>query len=272
MDILDLGLPLSVSLPFWGLVLSMGLMLLFWLIHLPLRNAGLVDVGWALGLGLVGLFYSSFGDGYPLRRILLGVMVGFWAFRLAGHFLLSRVGKREEGRYTDLREAWGRGAWRYFFLYFLFQGIMVVLLALPFLFICLNEKPGLQLNEQIAAVLWCVGLLGEWFSDRQLKRFRRNPDNQGLTLDRGLWRLSRHPNYFFEWLIWMAYGLMALSAPLGFIGLVSPALMLFFLLKVSGIPSAEAQALKSRGDDYKRYQRTTSPFFPWFPRRDPLED
>jgi steroid 5-alpha reductase family enzyme len=121
--------------------------------------------------------------------------------------------------------------------------------------------------EITAVGLWLVAIIGETVADRQLAAFRANPDNRGRTCRSGLWAYSRHPNYFFEWLNWCAYALMALPAPYGWAGLASPVIMLFLILKVTGVPPSEEQALASRGDDYRDYQRTTSVFIPWFPKR-----
>jgi steroid 5-alpha reductase family enzyme len=130
-----------------------------------------------------------------------------------------------------------------------------------------NPSPELSPIEYLGAALWLLAVSGEIASDVQLSRFKADPRNKGKTCRAGLWNLSRHPNYFFEWLIWMAFALFALASPYGYLGLLSPALILFFLFKVTGIPATEAQALRSRGDDYRRYQETTSAFVPWFPRR-----
>jgi steroid 5-alpha reductase family enzyme len=121
--------------------------------------------------------------------------------------------------------------------------------------------------EYAGAVLWVFAFLGEVLADAQLARFKANPVNRGKVCDLGLWRFSRHPNYFFEWLIWVSYALFALASPHGYLGLISPALILFFLLKVTGIPATEAQALRSKGEAYRRYQQTTSVFIPWIPKR-----
>jgi steroid 5-alpha reductase family enzyme len=129
-----------------------------------------------------------------------------------------------------------------------------------------NTRPHLSTLEILATGLWAAALAGESTADRQLARFKATPGSNGLTCRDGLWRYSRHPNYFFEWLIWVAYALFALSAPWGPLALASPALMLFLLFRVTGIPATEAQAVRTRGDDYRRYQATTSVFVPWFPK------
>jgi len=115
-------------------------------------------------------------------------------------------------------------------------------------------------------VLWLIAISGEALADAQLAAFKRHAANRGRVCDAGLWRYSRHPNYFFEWLIWMAYAVFAFPSPYGYLALIIPAVMLFFLFKVTGIPATEEQSLRSRGDKYREYQRTTSRFVPWFPK------
>ena len=134
--------------------------------------------------------------------------------------------------------------------------------------ICFNDTQAIHLLEWTGLALWATALAGEVLADRQLARFRGAPGNRGKTCRAGLWRYSRHPNYFFEWLIWCAYSLMTLPAPYGWIGLANPLLMLFLILKVTGIPANEARALQTRGEDYRRYQRSTSAFVPWFPKKE----
>ena len=119
----------------------------------------------------------------------------------------------------------------------------------------------------MAVILWVVAWLGEAVADAQLAKFKADPASKGRTCRVGLWRYSRHPNYFFEWLTWVAFAWFATSSPNGWIGWISPALILYFLLRVTGIPATEEQALRSRGENYRRYQETTSAFLPWFPKK-----
>jgi steroid 5-alpha reductase family enzyme len=130
----------------------------------------------------------------------------------------------------------------------------------------LNPQPQLAVFEYAGTALWLVAWIGEFLADSQLQSFKSNPANRGTTCRVGLWRYSRHPNYFFEWLIWVAFAVFAMGSPFGYVAVFAPLLMLFFLFRVTGIPATEAQALRSKGDDYRRYQQTTSAFVPWFPR------
>ena len=259
--------PLALHALFIGALSVSGLMLLLWLIHLPLRNAAIVDAGWAGGLALLGVVYASIGGGYPARAILISSMAALWGFRLAFYLLFTRViGHPEEGRYVQLRRDWGGNMPLKFLLFFQFQALLCILLSVPFLLAALNPQAGLSALEYAAAALWLIAWISEFVADSQLNRFKSNPANRGVTCRAGLWRYSRHPNYFFEWLIWVAFALFALGSPYGYLALFAPALMLFFLFRVTGIPATEAQALRSKGEGYRQYQRTTSVFVPWFPR------
>jgi steroid 5-alpha reductase family enzyme len=243
------------------------LMLILWSIHLRTGNASIVDAGWAGGLALLGILYASLGGGYGPRALMIGAMSGVHGLRLAWHLLTTRiVGHPEEGRYQELRRQWKTNIPFKFLLFFEFQALLCVVLATPYLLAARNTARSLTPAEWFAAALWVLAMAGEAAADAQLEAFKSNPANKGRTCQAGLWRCSRHPNYFFEWLIWMSFAIFALPSPHGWWGLISPALMLYFLLRVTGIPATEAQALRSRGDEYRRYQETTSVFIPWFPK------
>jgi steroid 5-alpha reductase family enzyme len=242
-------------------------MALLWGIAERTKDAGIVDLGWTLLLGALGIFHAVRGDGDPERRLLLGLLTGLWAARLGWHLWTDRLrGKEEDGRYAELRASWGPRSSRNFFLFFQAQAALDVLLSIPFLVAAANPAPGPGLAEALAVGIGVIAVTGETIADRQLAAWRRDPSHRGLTCRTGLWRYSRHPNYFFEWIHWWAYVPLAAGGPLWYLALLGPALMLFFVLKVTGIPPTEARALRSRGDDYRRYQRETSPFFPWFPK------
>jgi steroid 5-alpha reductase family enzyme len=245
-----------------------ALMLLLWLIHLRTGNAAIVDAGWAGGLALLGILYATLGEGYWLRSAMIGAMAGIWGFRLAIYLLATRIiGHPEEGRYQELRREWKTNITLKFLVFFEFQALLCVVLAAPFLLATRNSTPGIAPLEWIALVLWTLAMAGEAAADAQLNRFKSDPTNRGRTCQVGLWRYSRHPNYFFEWLIWVAFALFALGSPGGYWGLLSPLLILYFVLRVTGIPATEAQALRTRGEEYRRYQPTTSAFVPWPPKK-----
>jgi steroid 5-alpha reductase family enzyme len=251
-----------------GAALLFAGMAVVWAIAVRIRNAGIVDIAWAASFGLLVPVYGALLPGHLQRRLLIGGMTLAWSLRLALYLYRRVMGHHpvEDGRYQELRERWGAHADRRFFWFFELQAALSLLLATPLLLACANAEPGIRGLEWAALALWVIALAGESLADRQLEAFRRDPASRGRTCRRGLWRSSRHPNYFFEWLVWVAYFVFALASPWGWLTACCPLLMLYFLLRVTGIPATEAQALKSRGDDYREYQRTTSAFVPWFPR------
>ena len=249
----------------WGYLIASIWMGLFWLLANTRRNAGWADVGWSLGVGIVTLFYAISTDEYALRIVMVTSMVGLWSLRLGIYLLRDRIiGKSEEGRYQTLRKSWGDRASFYFFLFFQFQGVLILLFSVPPL-IAMNHPSGvLRITDILGLGIWFLSLAGESFADWQLASFRSHTDNRGKTCRAGLWRYSRHPNYFFEWMQWWSFVVISIGAPYGWLTITGPILMLFFLFRVTGIPATESQALISRGDDYRRYQQSTNAFFPWF--------
>ena len=205
-----------------GAAIVLGMMFVLWLIHLLIHNAAIVDVGWAAGLGILGLFYAVVGPGYAARKWAMASMAGFWGLRLAAHLLFTRViGQPEEGRYVQLRKEWKTNLPLRFLFFFEFQALLDVVLSLPFLLACLNTRAPLGVLEKLGAGIWLLAILGEAVADQQLNVFKKNPANKGKTFRAGLWRYSRHPNYFFEWLIWVGYAVFAIGSPWGWLGLLS---------------------------------------------------
>lgn len=246
-------------------VLAIVMMLLGWQWQRRHRNAGIVDVLWSTGIGVGALWFAAFGDGAVAPRLTLALLGSLWSGRLAIH-LWSRVrGEAEDGRYRNLREHW-HGDQTRFFLLFQFQAALIVLFALPFMAVARSPQPfGAWTLAAIA--IWLLGVGGESIADRQLARYRADPANHGRTCRQGLWRYSRHPNYFFEWLHWFAYVCLAHGSPMAWLAWSGPLLMYAFLRWISGIPYTEKQALRTRGDDYRAYQRSTPMLIPWFPKR-----
>jgi steroid 5-alpha reductase family enzyme len=250
-----------------GLLIMSAMMALLWAVQRRTANAGIVDVGWAAGIGILGLFFAATSDGYVPRRVLVGLLIAIWASRLALYLLIDRViGLPEEGRYRTLREKWGVAANRQLFVFFQIQALAALFFALPILVVAYHSVQRLTGWDLAGAVIWGVSVGNTILADSQLARFKRRPESRGKTCRAGWWRYSRHPNYFFEWLHWWSYVPLAAGASYWWVTLLAPVAMFYFLFKVTGIPPTEAQALASRGEDYRQYQRTTSVFVPWFPR------
>ncbi len=238
-----------------------------YLVQRRLLEADVVDLGWTAGLGAAAIFYAAvLADGLPARRWLVAAMAGLWAARLAGYLLFKRVlVSGEDGRYEDLRAKWGLAAQARFFVFFQAQGLLVALLSIHFLMAMLAPGP-LRAWDGLGLLIWVVAIGGESIADRQLSRFRSDPANRGRVCRAGLWRYSRHPNFFFEWVHWLSYIPIAVGSPWLPAMAIAPGLMLFVILRVTGIPPIEERAVRSRGEAYREYQRTTNAFFPWFPK------
>jgi steroid 5-alpha reductase family enzyme len=237
-----------------------------WELQRRTRNAGYVDVAWAALMAFAALWYGLVGDGAWLPRLVTALLAATWGFRLSLHLLNRVLHEPEDGRYRHLREHWD-GDQAKFYGFFLFQAGLTALFSVPFFIASRNPVEGFTPAVALGIAIWIVALGGETIADRQLAAFRADPANRGRTCRAGLWRYSRHPNYFFEWLHWFAYVALSIGAPAWWWSLLGPVLMLVSLVFVTGIPFVEQQALRSRGDDYRRYQRETSAFIPWFPRR-----
>jgi cyclopropane-fatty-acyl-phospholipid synthase len=247
------------------IVFSIIAMLLAWCWQQKRENAGIVDVVWAFGMMLAGPWYALNGLGAEYLRLCLGFLVLCWFLRL-GLYLAKRVfSEQEDGRYRAMRLAMKQHASSGFLAFFLLQAGFIWLLSLPFWAVAQNTQPR-PLAVIIAVALALFALWGEATSDKQLAAFRQNPANKGSACRVGWWRYSRHPNYFFEWLHWLAYPLLGWGGEHQVWLWLAPAIMFCFLYFFTGIPFAEQQALRSRGEDYRNYQRTTPIFFPWFPK------
>ena len=239
-----------------------------WLVSIRIDNASYVDVAWALGIAATAVAYGLLADGSTLHRVLVAGLGTIWGVRL-GTYLLSRLaGHDEDGRYQELRRRWAPHANRAFFLFFQAQAAFVVVFSLPFAFVAADGGAVTWLAWAGAALALC-SIAGELTADTQLAVWKGNPENKGKTARNGLWGWSRHPNYFFEWLHWVAWAVIAASSPFGWIAVAVPLFLLLLLFKVTGIPETEAQSLRSRGDDYRRYQHEVSVFVPLPPKQKP---
>lgn len=250
---------LSIGLSLFLMILIMSLL---WLFYLKTNRASYVDVIWSWGF-LIPLSLSAFFlNAWWPRKLLLGSMMGLWSLRLGTHIFLRLKREHEDKRYEALKKEWQQNPRWQFFKFYQIQAVTVVLLSTPVFTSFSNTTQQMSLVEICAALLWLISWLGESLADHQLERFRKNPENKGMVCDQGLWAYSRHPNYFCEWLMWVSYALFALASTWGFLALISPALMYYFLVHVTGVKMAEEQSLQSKPIAYKKYQERVPAFFP----------
>lgn len=243
-----------------------GFMLCLWAVYLLLRNVSLVDIGWGVAFIFSVVATLFFEEGYFWRKLLLSLLVFAWSGRLI-YYLSGRFQPgRDDPRYDKIlsRSSFKGPLSAKVLCLYLLQGAIAAVLALPFILIGGNSTPHFSPEEIYGVLIWAVGFAGLCIADGQLAHFKANPQNEKLVCRSGLWRYSRHPNYFFEWIVWIGYAAIAFSAPLGWLGVVSPLLMFYLLTRVSGVPITEEVLLQTKGDAYKQYQAETHAFFPWF--------
>ncbi|MGH2784740.1 MAG: DUF1295 domain-containing protein [Actinomycetota bacterium] len=245
-----------------------GSMVLVWLASLGIRNAGIVDVFWGFGFVLVATTAFWIGDGYTPRRVLVLLLASIWGMRLAVHLGLRNLGKPEDFRYARMRQKAGlRFGVKSLFTVFAVQAVAMWVVALP---LQLAQAAGtverVTWRDGVGAGLWLIGFAFESVGDAQLRRFRADPANAGAVMDRGLWRYTRHPNYFGDATLWWGFFVIALNAPDGWWAIVSPLTMTLLLSRISGVPMLERRLRRTR-PGYEDYARRTSALFPLPSRR-----
>ncbi len=262
---MDVNVLLSI---FVAYLLAAGLQFLLWRHAVKSANAGWVDLGWTLGMAFGMMSAQAFLPFSP-RGVFVGGVVLFWSLRLAAHIYVDRLrGENpEDGRYVNLRGHWGEQADRKFFFFFQGQALLVPIFMLPPIAVILRPGAFPDVFDLLGLLIAFGAIAGESLADRQLARFRQNPENKGKVCQSGLWRYSRHPNYFCEWLHWTSYVLWSMGSPLAPLAWIGMILMYLFLRYLTGIPHTERQSLQSRGEAYRTYQQTTNVFFPWIPQK-----
>lgn len=242
-----------------------------WAIQRRTGNSGWIDTVWsfAVGLAAIALVLMAQPEGeLNSRQLLVAGLVAVWAARLGGYIAFRSAGAAEDPRYEWLMKEWGADASRRLFIFLQVQAFAGLLLVAAVLAAASNPAPGLNSKDFLGAALFLIALGGAALADDQLRRFRADPANKGKVCDTGLWAYSRHPNYFFEWLGWLAYPVIAISGdyPWGLAAAAAPALMYILLVHMSGIPPLEAHMLRSRGAAFERYRSRVNAFFPGPPR------
>ena len=251
-----------------NLLYTMALMICLWLISLKTKDASIMDIFWGPCFILVAWLTFFMAEGFWGRKLLVAFLVTLWGLRLAIHIATRNIGKGEDRRYRAWRTKYGnRFWWISFFTVFFVQGILLWVISLGFQTVQMSSLPEKFVwLDALGCAVWAVGLLFEVLGDWQLKRFRSEPNSQGKLMDRGLWAYTRHPNYFGESLIWWGIFLISLTNISHFWTVISPLVMTFLLVRVSGVALLERD-ISERRPEYQAYIRRTSAFVPWFPKK-----
>lgn len=251
-----------------NLAVIFAFMVCVWLLSLALRNAGIADIFWGLGFVLIAWVSFFRSEGFLGRNLLIVCLLTAWGLRLAVHIGLRNLGKPEDKRYQAWRAQYGsRFWWVSLFTVFFLQGILLWVISLVAQAGQFAPEPqGFTVPDALGTGVWIVGFFFEAVGDRQLARFKSDPDNKGKVMDRGLWKYTRHPNYFGEALMWWGIFLITLATPRGLWTIVSPLTITFLLLRVSGVTLLEKTIVDSR-PGYREYQAATSAFIPWPPKK-----
>lgn len=250
-----------------GLAAVVALFTILWIVSLIVRNSSIVDMWWGPGILLIGLTYLMTTDGAQGRGRLVVALLALWAVRLAWHIGARNIGHGEDFRYAKWRRERGASWWWFsYFKVFLLQSVIAWIISMPLYYAIAPATPErLSPFDVAGTILFALGFFFEAIGDEQLRRFKADPANKGRVLNSGLWRYTRHPNYFGEAVMWWGFGLFALSTG-GYLGLLGPAIMTWLLIRVSGVSLLE-QTLRQTKPEYLEYISTTSSFFPMPPKR-----
>ena len=266
--LLKLGLDFIVVLTFATLYFAAC-----WLIARKINNWSIVDVAWAYGFAVVGLWLlcvHTWGFRLDKQSLLMIAATMLWSLRLGTHLALRVLGHldREDGRYLKMRTEWGERTPHKMGSFYFMQAVALTLLCLPLLSAIGIEGAAPLTGVHLAGLaIVILAMLGEGLADAQLAAFKKNPANKGQVCAHGLWAWTRHPNYFCEWLIWVGFALLSYNSTFyGLPGLACAAIMYHLLTKVTGVPMTEVQLLASKGEAYAAYQRRVPAFWPWPPR------
>jgi steroid 5-alpha reductase family enzyme len=251
-----------------AIAVSLSILMVFaWVVQQRTGNSGWVDTIWTFSVGLVGAgsaLWPIGGEAANARQWLVAALVAIWSLRLGTHIAIRTAAITDDPRYAAFAKEWGVNSPRRMFVFLQNQALGSIPLVFAIFVAARFPLASLRWQDILGAVILFVGIAGEALADAQLKRFRQNPANKGQVCNVGLWRWSRHPNYFFEWFCWLAYPVIGLSPDYlwGLATLLAPIFMYWILVYVTGIPPLEEQMLRSRGERYRDYQSRTSKFFP----------
>ncbi len=249
-------------------LLIVFLLTLLWLLSVIIKNASIVDLFWGTGFVIANAYYFLAPGDFFTRQLLLFILVSVWGLRLSIFLAFRNIGKGEDYRYQEFRKKYGpeRYWWFSYFQVFLLQGVLMMLVSLALLGGHYGtQNNSLNLLDYLAIAVWVVGFLFEAGGDYQLAKFKKNPNNKGKVLNTGLWKYTRHPNYFGDSVIWWSYAIFSIAAG-SYWTIIGSFIMTFLLLKVSGVALLE-KSLKEGKPEYNEYVKKTNSFIPWFPKQ-----
>jgi len=238
----------------------------FFLVAQYIRNNSIVDMGWGAGFVLVAFVILISQGAYVERNLLITLLVTIWGGRLTYYIVKRNWGKPEDFRYAKWRKEWGK--WlvpRAFLQVFMLQGVLMLIIGYPIIVVNANPQPGLSFIDYLGLLIWITGFVFESVGDKQLAEFKKDPANKGHVIQSGLWKYTRHPNYFGEATMWWGIFLLSISVPLGWSAVISPLTITLMLLYVSGVPMLEKKYKDN--PEFQEYARRTNKFFPWFPKK-----
>jgi len=241
---------------------------LLWGLSVIIKNVSIVDLFWGMGFVIVNAVYFYYSGDFFHRKILLLVLVTIWGLRLSLYLAWRNIGKGEDFRYQEFRKNYGaeRYWWFSFFQTFLLQGALIMLVSLPLLGVnAQTDSNSLHWMDYLGILVFMIGFIFEAGGDFQLARFKNNPDNKGKVLNTGLWKYTRHPNYFGDSAVWWSFGLFSIAAG-GYWQIIGSILMTLIIIKVSGVSLLE-KTLNVTKPQYRDYIQKTNSFFPWFPKK-----
>lgn len=247
-----------------ALLLISAYMSITYLLSQAIKNSGIVDIAWASGFTLLSAYYLIAGQHENNTRAwLLAAMISVWSLRLTWHLgtRFLRWYPHEDPRYAELKSKLGSNKMMY--VIFLWQGAVLCLMTAPIAVAAVHSSSLIGVMQYCSVFIWLIALLGVSVADVQLTAFTKNPSNKGKTCQVGLWSISRHPNYFFEWMGAVAFSLYVLDLPSGFWTIICPLVLLHLIVNVTGIKPSEEHSLQTR-PDYAAYIKSTSPFIPWW--------
>lgn len=249
-----------------GSIIILTLVTLLWFYSIYIKNVSIVDIFWGLGFVILNTYYLLAVDSFTNRQILLLILVSLWGIRLSGYLAFRNIGKPEDYRYQQFRQDYGpeRYWWFSYFQVFLLQGGLILIVSLPLLAININQS-GINWLDYIAVLVWSLGFVFEAGGDYQLAQFKKNPKNKGKVLRSGFWKYTRHPNYFGDATVWVAYALFCIASG-SYWQIMGTIIMILLIVKVSGVAMLE-RTLKDTKPAYREYIEKTHSFIPWFPKK-----